>query len=1429
MSQAVDMGRSVGSLLKKAVGTCPEAEIQVGGRACRCLLDTGSQISTVTETWYKANVSESDKAGLEDIGGMFSLSAANGYSIPYVGYIELDIFAAGTHLPASGFIVVKDPPAGSPIEQRKKFVPGLIGSNLLQALRDKHRDNLLQHLQWLGSEGKEWLGALMLYDQQQSALVEEHRCSVVRLAGRKVVRIPARTMQVINGSTRQQHVKPMEGYIESLAVERPEMAASLPPGITTGRSFVTCEASGVVPVSISNVSCEDIYLQPRTPLGVLVQAEICLADMMVEEASVSNVIDQMDINPDLTNEQLEKVQSLINGYLGTFSKDDMDVGFCDKVEHRICLEDEIPIRLPHRRIPPPYWKEVQDYVDKLQQQGIIQPSKSPYASAIVLARKKDGSLRLCIDYRQLNSKTRRDAYPLPRIEEALEALGGARYFVSLDLAHGYHQLPIAKEDIPKTAFRVGTGGLYEYTRMPFGLCNAPGTFMRLMDETLGDQNFRTMLVYLDDILVFGSTFEETLERLELVLKRLAALNLKVKPSKCSLFKERLRYLGHEVSGEGICPDPEKIRAICEFPVPEDVKGVRSFLGLSGYYRRFVKGYAAISGPLRSLLCGEDLQKSRKRKKKEKRRQVTKIIFEWTQACQAAFDLLKEKLCSAPVLGYPDFQKPFILETDASFAGLGAVLSQDQDEGRRVIAYASRGLRNEERNMENYSSFKLELLALKWAVSEKFREYLLGANFTVFTDNNPLTYIKTAKLGAVETRWVAQLAPFNFDLKFRSGRLNTNADVLSRNPVHSEDIHVNEVQLLMNDWVPGSNLPAEVQQSMRGVMATTWQEEVTTRSKTLAPTPSTALQGLTKEELTNLQAQDKSISAIQRYWRAGRQPGKKVRGSLTVKTKKLLSLWSSLSEVDGLMVRKVLDQGDEHQQVLLPESLKDRVLKALHDDLGHQGAEKTLGLVRKRFYWPFMGKDVAAHCQKCARCVLSKTGKTVKTKMGHLMASKPLDILAIDFTLLDKSSTGQEDVLVMTDVFTKFTIAVPTRDQKATTVAKTLVREWFVRYGVPRRIHSDQGRNFESNLIKELCHLYGIAKTRTTPYHPQGNGQCERFNRTLHDLLRTLPPEKKRRWPEHLAEVVFAYNVAPHATTGYSPYYLFFGREPQLPIDHFLTDDLQEARAGEDPVSEWVEDHYRRMTTALSRARSNLECEALKRKTRYDQKATANSLPIGTRVFLRNRVLGRNKIQDAWSAKPYRVVRQPTDGGPVYEVEPTNGEGPLKVVNRSDILDGRQVVWDELDTPVEKGEARGRKPPSTVEGVRGRPEQAYIIQLPDVGNGLREEAVPVVDQAGDVRGQDDSPISDYEAEGGQDLPKADTSQETVDDLVAPPGGDVSGPEPEIAETPSERDVLPTEAGQQAPSVRQSSRSTAGYHSNPFNLPMSTVDLGEIQWL
>jgi transposase InsO family protein len=466
---------------------------------------------------------------------------------------------------------------------------------------------------------------------------------------------------------------------------------------------------------------------------------------------------------------------------------------------------------------------------------------------------------------------------------------------------------------------------------------------------------------------------------------------------------------------------------------------------------------------------------------------------------------------------------------------------------------------------------------------------------------------------------------------------------------------------------------------------------------------------TREELVIMQQKDPTLQRFLHYWDKQEHPDAKQRKLETRPVLALLRQRDKLILKQGLLYRKVQDpQLGQLDQLVLPVNLKDSVIRSLHDQMGHQGLERTLQLIRKRCYWPGMHAEVEKWVKDCERCTLAKMPQPrVRTPMGSLLATHPLEVLSIDFTLLDPASDGRENVLVMTDVFTKYTVAVPTRDQKAATTAKILVREWFFRYGVPVRIHSDQGRNFESALIKSLCRMYGITKSRTTPYHPEGNGQCERFNRTMHGLLRSLPAERKRRWPDFLPELVYAYNATPHSSTGYAPYYLMYGRDAKLPID-FLLLGFPEDFSAETGVSEWLSTHQKRLRESHSKAIDRLQKEMEERKHHFDKTAKDAPVGIGERVLLRSIPKGRNKIQDAWNPRVYTVVDRPFEDRDVYTLKPADGAGPPINIGRARM---KVCPWPMLR----------QEEPSVVE--KDRPQSARSSSSDSDSGGVVVETIP----------------------------------------------------------------------------------------------------------
>ena len=460
-----------------------------------------------------------------------------------------------------------------------------------------------------------------------------------------------------------------------------------------------------------------------------------------------------------------KFERMLMEHHHIFSLEKNEIGCTDTTEHIIELMDDEPFKERFRRIAPPLLEEVRENLQDMLDGGAIRPSKSPWCNAIILVRKKDGTLRFCIDFRKLNARTKKDAFPLPRMQETMESMVGARFFSSMDLKSGFWQVRMSEQSRQYTAFTVGSLGVYEFLRMPYGLCNAPATFQRLMQNCLGELNLTYTLVYLDDVIVYSKTEEDHLRRLQAVFERFQEHGLKLKPSKCSFLRKQITFLGHEVSANSMQPGDINLKGIAEMAPPANYTEVRRFLGMTGFFRRFIRNYARIAKPLNDILEGE----------------ASKLKSEAVSLPSDALDAFKKlKMCcmTAPILAFADFEKEFQLETDASSEGLGAVLSQRQADGKwHPIAYGSRELKGGE---AKYHSSKLEFLALKWAITEQFREYLQYRPFTVLTDNNPLTYILTTpNLDALGHRWVAALASYNMTIRYLKGSDNKVADVLSR--------------------------------------------------------------------------------------------------------------------------------------------------------------------------------------------------------------------------------------------------------------------------------------------------------------------------------------------------------------------------------------------------------------------------------------------------------------------------------------------------------------------------------------------------------------------------------------------------------------------------------------------------------------------------
>ena len=974
-------------------------------------------------------------------------------------------------------------------------------------------------------------------------------------------------------------------------------------------------------------------------------------------------------------------KQLLMKYHDVFSLEG-ELGKTDLVKHEIHLTDTQPFKEAYRRINPLLLDEVKTHVKEMLDTGAIRHSNSPWSNAIVLVRKKDGSLRFCIDFRRLNERTRKDSYPLPRIREVLDSLVGAGFFSCLDLKSGFWQAEMDEASRPYTAFTVGNMGFYECNRMPFGLSNAPATFQRLMQNCLREYNMEFCLIYLDDVIVFSKTEEEHLSRLEQVLQRFLDHNLKLKPSKCDLFKTEITYLAHHVSKDGVRPSKDNVKAILDYPEPTNYTQIRAFLGLVGHYRRFIKGFAQIAEPLEALLRGEG-----SKKKKEPVQLPTEA--------KAAFELLRDALTESPVLCFADFNKEFLLETDASHIGLGCVLSQKQSDGRfHPVAYGSRSLNVHERN---YHSSKLEFLALKWAVTKHFQEYLMYKPFVVRTDNNPLTYVfTTPNLDATGHRWVESLAQANFTLQYQKGRDNSVADALSRMEITIGD---EEDRLVKDDhseseWVELKN--PKVKAILEGALEGTSQRaelcradieeygnrlEVKAEAKLLETAGGLVEHGVNMVQMhvtdwAAMQKQDPGFEAALTWLDFDRKGGKRGFKHLLKgvddeqECSGLLQERDRLVVKDGLLYHKwTLPQDQEPTlRFAVPKDYRSKVFQACHGETGHQGRDRTLSLIRDRFWWPRMSREVTEKIKKCERCTLAEAKQPI-APLKPILATMPMELVHLDYTTIEvdtdpRKSPELVEVLVVQDHFTKFMMAFLTKNTTTMEVAKCLYNHLFSLFGPPEHILTDQGRNFCSALLRDLCKLLGIKKLRTSVRRPQGNGQCERACQTLKRMIGKLDKNKKQEWPKHLASIVMAYNGTRSAVSGYSPFYMMFGRRQRQAVDFLFPTQVKLDRV--ENTSEYIDELRQSLKACYEAARKLQTDNAVNMKKRFDRKANAVILEPGDKVLVRaGPAVGRRKIMDRWESKLFTVVSQVAPGTPVYNV--TSDDGDNRVLHRSRLL------------------------------------------------------------------------------------------------------------------------------------------------------------------
>ena len=740
----------------------------------------------------------------------------------------------------------------------------------------------------------------------------------------------------------------------------------------------------------------------------------------------------------LNRKQRRKFELMLRKFKKSFGLKLEETDFAVDTEHVINVkEGSTPVisRMPF--YGPDKNKMVQELVRELLRRGMIERSNSEWRAPLLVVKKPSGEgWRVVSDFRGLNERTIPDSYPMPLIDEILAKLSRAKFFTKMDLTEGFWHILMSKASKKYTGFAV-QGGSYVWKRMPMGLKNSPATFQRMMDEVFSEWS-EFCQAYIDDLIVFSETFEEHVEHVRLVLTKLREKGLIVKLPKCEFCVSELDFLGHNVGVKGVRMQKRKVEAIKAMKPPRNETEMKRFLGMAGYYRRYIQNYARRTHRLGQIARGREK-------------------FSWTDAHQIEFDDIKKAMTEDPVMAYPDWDKQFILTTDASLSGLGAVLSQMYPDGERVVAYESRRLTPAE---ANYGITQLEALAVVWAV-EKFRDpYLITRRFKLITDHSALKKLQTIASGSnrLLERWSLSLTDYDIEIVHRAGKLLVQADCLSR-AAYAVDVQRD----LLKDLVAEQKAdPLWKEVYFRVILEGSESSEVEISENHLVE----------KSVVHELKTRDHGKNKV------------------------------TYRISEDFVLRKFLSgMADEKSQICLPRSLVPNVLKAYHEE-GHWGHKSTAEKVKADFVWYGMGRDIRGFCRSCHTCQCANKGKKNIGRMSFLKVWERNELIGIDtYSGLPGSrlNKNHDAVIVITDFLTRFTWVVPVRDTSSVSVARALLNTWLAVFGPPKKIISDRGRDnreFSNQICEELYKVCEIEKLSTVGYRPQAMGTVERFNRTM---------------------------------------------------------------------------------------------------------------------------------------------------------------------------------------------------------------------------------------------------------------------------------------------------------------------------------------------
>lgn len=946
----------------------------------------------------------------------------------------------------------------------------------------------------------------------------------------------------------------------------------------------------------------------------------------------------------MNDEEKRQITKLCYNYRDIFHCEEIPLTFTHEIKHQLRLTDDKPIYVRNYRQAPKQKLEIKKQINKLLEQNIIQESNSPWSCPVhIVPKKLDASgeqkYRLVIDYRKLNDKTVEDKYPLPNIDDILDKLGRAHYFTTLDLASGYHQVEMHPQDIEKTAFTTDRGH-YEFLRMPFGLKNAPSTFQRLMDSVL--RGVDNVLTYLDDIIIYSTSLQEHIEKCTEVFNRFRVHNLKIQPNKSEFLKKQVEFLGHTLTDKGLKPNENKISAVKQYPLPKTQKEIKSFLGLVGYYRKFIQDFAKLTKPLTKCL-----KKGNKNK--------VEITEEYIQA----FEKCKQVLINAPILQYPDFDKPFILTTDASDVAIGAVLSQGKLGTDKPVAYASRTLSDTE---QRYSTIEKELLGIVWAI-KYFRPYLYGKRFTIFTDHRPLTWLMSLKdPNSKLTRWRLRLAEYDFDVQYKKGKINTNADALSR------------IQVLHHNTTPTVDQPQETSQNdqdfsnidIRTLLGMPTTPEIVTQSSQNESVDE-ILENTDPiiDSIDKMPEIDDAIDRQLKQFHIRKSPGDTYRIDDRSKGKTVIKdVWIPINNTENEIINflkehtipdRIFHCYFHHEdffplfcklfktifsnrgpklvrcksRVTLIENIPEQleIIRKYHEGKTiHRGIQETYKHIHRSYHWPNMLPSIQKFINKCDSCLKSKYERN-PLKLPLALTDTP--IKPMEHMFMDLYSSGGTTFLTLIDNFTKYAQAIPLTASTSIHIAEALLGV-FSTIGIPKKLTTDSDSKFDNEVITEVCAMHNIHIHFTTPYNPNSNSPIERLHSTLAELIRIQRITDKDEPCNLMKYAIIAYNNTIHSATGFTPFELLYG--------HTDSRNPLELHCPKEFYQEYVLKHKQIMENVQKLINQKLTTEKQQVIQRANQNTETATFKVGDKVYKQVAKTARNNKLETKYIGPYTIVR-----------------------------------------------------------------------------------------------------------------------------------------------------------------------------------------------